>query len=188
MRQGIKSTQESPKVVNGGLGPQWPSPQSLGLNSKGRVESPGNRDGSSAQDLEFNCDMQAPSLIPEGKYTVGFLRAERKWLWGREKIFLWFQILDCGDFQGEELYLACNAPIKRKRGKMPSSNKYYQLWVLSAGRKPDRFDRMSTKVFQGKVFLVQVRNVITNAKNVTRPQLLQYSVIDSLLETLTESE
>ena len=81
--------------------------------------------------------------------------------------------------------MACNAPKKAKKGKLATSTKYYQAWVLAAGRKPDRFDRMSTKVFRGKVFLAQIRAVPTNAKNLPRTLLLQYSVIDDLLERLT---
>jgi len=140
------------------------------------------------QDLEFDCDAKSPPLIPEGKYKVVLLWVEKKRLWGREIIFLWFQIVDFGECQGEELYMACSAPKKSKKGKVATSNKYYQAWVLAAGRRPDRYDRMSTKVFRGKVFLAKVRAVTTNAKNVVRPPLLQYSVIDALLERLTDSE
>ena len=104
------------------------------------------------------------------------------------KVFLHFQIVDFGAFRGVELYMACNAPKKNKQGKMPISSKYYQAWVLAAGKKPDRYDRMSTRVFRGKVFLAKVRPVPTNAKNVARPPLLQNSIIDDLLERLTDSE
>ncbi len=142
----------------------------------------------SDQDLEFDCDVNIPSLIPEGKYDVGFIRAEKTWLYGREKIFLWFQIVDLGEFLGIQLYMACNAPKKRQKGKVATSNKYYQSWVLAAGRRPVRADRMSTKVFRGKVFLVQVRTVTTNARNVARSPQLQYSIIDHVFEQLTDSK
>jgi hypothetical protein len=140
------------------------------------------------KDLEFDCGGDIPPLIPEGKYNVGFLRAEKKWLWGCEKVFLWFEILDVGEFQRAELYLACNAPKKGEKGKLAISNKYIQSWVLAAGKRPDRSDRMTTRVFQDKVFLGQVRAVTTNARKLPRPPLLHYSVIDELLEPLTDSE
>lgn len=138
-------------------------------------------------DLEFDCAAGSPSLIPGGKYEVTFLWAEKKNLWNHEKIFLHFQIIDSGEFQGEELYMACNAPKKSKGGNVALSGKYYQAWVLAAGRKPDRYDRMTTKVFRGKAFLAKVRAVTTNAKNLPRPLLLQYSIIEDLLECLTDA-
>lgn len=156
--------------------------------SKRKEERLQKQNDHSDQDVEFICDAHPPLLIPEGKYEAAFLRAERKWLWGREKFFLWFQILSQGDFHGEELYMACNAPKKAKRGKVATSNKYYQAWVLAAERRPDRYDRISTKEFRGKVFLLKVRTVTKNAKNLSLPPLLQYSVIDDVLERLTDSE
>lgn len=170
------------------LGLNRPSPQPLSLNSKSNGKKPYKQEDHSDQDVEFICDAHPPLLIPEGKYEAAFLRAERKWLWGSEKFYLWFQILSQGDFQGEELYMACNAPKKTKRGKVATSNKYYQSWVLAAGRKPNRYDRMNTKVFRGKVILLNIRTVTKNANNLPLPSFLQYSVIDDVLERLTDSE
>lgn len=188
MRQGTDSLQETPKMVYGGLGQKRPSLQPLALTSTRNGERSHNQGAHPDQDLEFDCNIQSPSLIPAGEYEVVFKWAERKYLWGHEKIFLHFQIIGFGEYQGEVLYMACNAPKKPKKGKVAISNKYYQAWVLAAGRKPDRFDRMSTKVFRGKVFLAKVRAVTTDARNLPRPLLLQYSVIDDLLKRLTDSE
>lgn len=183
-----ESLQEFPKGVNSGLGQNRPSPQPLTSVSKKKRERPHKQENHSDQDLEFDCDTQSYPLIPEGKYEVGFLREEKKWLWGRENIFLHFQIVDFGAFQGVELYMACNAPKKNKQGKMPISSKYYQAWVLAKGKRPDRFDRMTPQVFRGKLFLAQVRTVDKTAQNVPRHPLLHYSIIDHLLERLTDSE
>jgi len=81
--------------------------------------------------------------------------------------------------------MACNI---KQDGKWGASSKFYQAWVLAAGRRPDRFDRMSTRVFRGKLFLAKVRTVEKTAKNVPRHPLLHYSIIDDLLERLTDSE
>jgi hypothetical protein len=188
MKPAAESLQESLKVVNGGLGQNRPGPQPLALISTKNGERPQKQEANPDQDLEFDCNVENPSLIPKGIYTVSFLRAEKEYLWGREKIFLWFQIMDFGEFQGEKLYLACNAPKKAKKGKVATSSKYYQLWVLAAGRRPDRYDRMSTKIFRGKVFRAQVRIVTTNARNLVHSPLLQYPIIDDLVERLTDSE
>ena len=116
MKPASESLQESCKVVNRGLGHDRPSPQPLTPISKNNGEKPHKQMSHSDQDLEFDCDAQIPPLIPKGKYEVVFLRAEKKWLWGCEKIFLWFQIIEIGEFHGEELYMACNAPKKGKIG------------------------------------------------------------------------
>ncbi len=188
MRQRTESLQEVPKTVNGGLGHNRPSHQPLASLSEKKGEKPQKQKAHPDQDSEFDCDTHPPLLIPDGKYQGSFIWAEKGRLWNQEKIYLWFKIVDFGDLQGEELYMACNAPKKSKNGKAATSAKYYQSWVLAAGRKPDRYDRMSTKVFRGKVFLLKVRTVIKNAKNLPLPPLLQYSVIDDVLEKLTNSE
>lgn len=186
MSQDTESPQESTKMVNGGLGQNRPSLQPLPPISKTYGDRPNKQKGHPNQDLEFGGDAEIPPLIPDGEYEVIFLRAEKKErLWGGTKVFLHFQIVDSGEYQGQELYMACN--VKRE-GKWGVSSKYFQAWVLAAGRKPDRVDRMSTKVFQGKVFLAKVRTVTKDSKNLPRPLLLQYSIIEDLVQRLTDSE
>lgn len=186
MKQGIESLQEFPEEKNGGLGQVRPSHQLLPLNSKKIGKKPHKQTAHPDQDLEFGGDAEIPPLIPDGKYEVIFLRAEKKErLWGGTKVFLHFQIVDSGEYQGKELYMACN--VKRE-GKWGVSSKYFQAWVLAAGRKPKRFDRMGTSVFRGKVFLAQVRTVTKNSKNLPRPLLLQYSIIENLVQRSTDSE
>ena len=185
MKEGTKGFQESLAVVNGGLGNSTPSPQPLHPLSK---KNGNPRNQTTHQDVEFDCDGQAPLLIPEGKYEVVFLRAERKWLWSRERLFLWFQIVNLGEFYGMELFMACNPPQKGKKGLVPISNKFYQAWILAVGKRPDRFDRMGTKVFRGKVFLAKVRTVKKNVKGASHSLFSQYSIIDDLLDRLTDSE
>jgi len=138
MRPAAESLQESSKVVNGGLGQNRPSLQPLAPILTRNGDRPHKQEAHPDQDLEFDCDIQISPLIPPGEYKVAFKWAEKKYLWGRKKIFLHFQIIDFGEFQGEEMYMACNAPKKGKKGKVPTSNKYYQAWVLAAGRRPDR--------------------------------------------------
>ena len=136
-------------------------------------------------DLEFSGASDIPPLIQEGKYEVVFLYAKKKWLWGREKIFLHFQIVTPGEFHGFRLFMACN--VKANKGKWRASSKYFEAWVLAAGKRPDRFDRMSTGVFREKVFLAQIRTVTTNSRHISRLPSLRYSIIDVLLKRLTNS-
>lgn len=130
---------------------------------------------SSDRDLDFNCRLEVCPLIPEGIYEVGFIRAEKKWMWGGWKIFLWFKILTFGDFCGVNLYRAFNLPER-----ITDSSEYYRAWLIAVGRKPDRKDRMGTGVFRNKQFEVEVRTVILSSKQrkLTREQ--QYSVIGDI--------
>ncbi len=180
--------QEFPETVNGGHEDSRSISQAPSPISKRNREKPHKQEAGPHQDLEFDCEYDNLPLIPQGKYEVIFLSAEKRPLWGGQKVFLHFQIVTPGEFHGEKLYMACNAPPKRNNGKKPESNKYLQAWELAAGRKPDRIDRASTKVFRGKVFLANVRTVIKNSKNLPRPPASQYSIIENLLERRTDSE
>ncbi len=130
------------------------------------------------QDLEIECDVNIPALIPSGIYDAIFYKAEKKIMWGGEKIFLWFQIVTPGDYHGATLWMACNGPAK---GKVGLSSKYFAAWCLAAGRRPDRFDRLGTKIFKDKVFELKVRAVTKDTKGRPLTPALQYSIIDDLL-------
>lgn len=137
-------------------------------------------------DIELNetVELDLPPLIPASRYEVQFLRADKKGFFKRQKLFLWFQIISPGEVHGTQLYLACDIT---NRKKWRSSSKFLQTWVLAAGKKPDRYDRMSTKVFRRKVFLAEVVTVTKNARGWERPPALQYSVIRGLVRRLTDS-
>ena len=134
---------------------------------------------SNREDLTFKVRLDIRPLISEGEYEAGFIRAEKHKMWGGVKVFMWFKITTPGEHFGEELYVPCNMPPR-----ITNSTKYYRCWVLAAGRKPTRYDRMSTKVFQKKLFKVRVRTVKASSKqrNLTPEQ--HYSVIDELLEVI----
>ena len=102
MRQGTESPQESPKVGRDVLGQNRPSP--LPLISKKNGAKPHKPEAHSDQDLEFTCNATIPSLITKGKYDVIFLRVEKGWLYGGEKVYLHFQIVSPGEFHGTECY------------------------------------------------------------------------------------
>jgi len=133
----------------------------------------------SRDDLSFNVSLDIQPLISEGKYEASFIRAERKKLWGGIKVFLWFRITTPGEPMGEKLYLACNLPQR-----ITNSSKYYRCWVVAAGRKPTRHDRMSTSVFRNKIFEVSVRTVKESSKQRPLNSELQYSVVDEILEVV----
>jgi hypothetical protein len=131
------------------------------------------------RDLIFDCHPNIPPLITPGEYEVGFLRAEKKWLWHCEKLFLHFQIVSFGDWHGARLFMACTIAPK---GKWRPSHKFYQAWVIAKQKSPDRFDRMSTIVFKGKLFRAKVKTVENTSKGNKRIPQLQYSIIDDLIK------
>ena len=131
-------------------------------------------------DIEFEFNSELPPLIPDGEYEVSFVRAERGWM-GQEKLYLWFTITTPGEFLRTNLVMSCNVPPK---GKWRLSHKYYRTWVLAAGRRPVRRDRISTAVLRNKIFRARIANVTTTSKNTRRTPAMQYSKIDELLEVV----
>ena len=135
------------------------------------------------EDLSFAINGYIPPAIPDGDlYQVVFERAEKKSQWGREKIFLWFRLMTPGDWLDEKFYMVCTVP---PNCRWTPSCKYWRAWVLAAGTRPNRRDRMSTAVFRNKIFRARLRKVLKNAKQITRTPAQQYSVVDGLLEVLT---
>ncbi len=136
----------------------------------------------SEEDISFTCNSEIPPTLTEGDhYQVQFIKAEQHGMWRGTKLFLWFRILTAGEWQGRELFMACNMP---PNGRFGTSSKFLCMWVLAAGHKPARLDRMSIAVFRNKVFRAKVRTVKQTSKQVERNKHQQYSVIDLLLEVL----
>lgn len=135
--------------------------------------------------LEFSCEGSDYPLIPPGGYEVVFVKAVKKQHWKGHKAYLWFEIITLGEWQGVQLFLPCNL---KTEGKISTRSKYHQNWVVAAGRKPDRNEkkRMTTRVFEGKVFLARVVTVKKDQKNLPLHPELQYSKIEGLLKRLTD--
>lgn len=134
-------------------------------------------------DISFPNNNDIPPAIPNGdQYEVAFVRAEQTRQWGQPKVFLWFRMLTPGEeWNGREFYMACNVPPK---GKWTASCKYWLAWVLVAGKRPNRVDRMSTAIFKNKVFRARIRKVTKTSKQTDRTPEQQYSVVDELLEVM----
>jgi hypothetical protein len=134
------------------------------------------------EDLFFPFNSDIPPAIPDGDhYEAAFIRADHVSYRGRQKVYMWFRLLTLGEWYGKEFYMACNVASK---GRWTASCKYWQAWVLAAGRRPTRADRMSTAVFKNKVFRVRMRKVLKTANQVDRTPEQQYSVVDQLLQVM----
>lgn len=116
-------------------------------------------------------------LLDAETATVVFVRWEKKTMWGQDKIIFWFSICDPVEHMGKELFMACVAPKTRK---FPARAKFTRCWTLANGQPPDRFDRMTMRVFQAKAFVVKLKTVTEN-KNGILPPHEHYTVIETLL-------
>ena len=134
------------------------------------------------EDLAFPFNSDIPPAIPDGdQYELVFLRAEQIRQWRLPKVFLWFQMTTAGEWVGQEFFMACNVV---PNGRWTASCKYWQAWVLAAGKRPSRVDRMSTTVFRNKVFRARMRKVLKTSKQTDRTPAQQYSVVDELVEIM----
>ena len=131
------------------------------------------------QDLSFQFKGEIPPAIPDGEYDAIFVKPESNDMWRQKKVYLWFQVISPGEWVGHKFFGAFNIP---SNGKFTASHKFWQWWVLAAGRRPCRVDRMSTSVFRNKVFRVRMRKVLKTAGKKDRSPAQQYSVIDDLLK------
>ena len=109
--------------------------------------------------------------------TVVFVRWEKKIMWKQNKIIFWFAICDPVEHIGKELFMACVAPQDRK---FPSRSKFMQCWTLANGERPDRFDRMTMRVFKEKKFVAKLKIVRQNQYGELPPHA-HYTVIETLL-------
>ncbi|MCA9452551.1 MAG: hypothetical protein KC584_07985 [Nitrospira sp.] len=131
-------------------------------------------------DVEFEGIQAVAQKILEGVYELQFLKAERRELWV-PKLFLWFRVISFGEFHGAELFMCCPIP---KNNKWGVGTKFIRSWAIAAGRLPDRFDRVSTKIFYEKVFSAQVRTVVVDYNQQKLPEGAQYSVVDRLISRI----
>ena len=120
-----------------------------------------------------------PLLPPDGSYEGIFLRAtEARFMGSQQKIYLWFRLTWPLAVLNEVVFKAYNKPARHKRA---ISSHFYRDWVLANGDPPKRGDRMSTRVFKGKIFKLRLRTVATNARQEQLAPEQQYSVIDRLI-------
>ena len=131
-------------------------------------------------DLVFDGTTKIPPAIPDGDhYELRYCGAEKVQLWGQTKLLLRFTMVTLGDWEGQEFFMACTVPLN---GRWGPSSKYWLTWVLAAGRRPTRADRMSTAIFKHKVFRARMRTVTQTSKRIARTPAQQYSVVDELLD------
>lgn len=116
-------------------------------------------------------------FVPEGEHQAIVTRYDRCEFYRRKKLYLWFKIVD-GTNEGPEIFMPFNVYSKIVR-----NSKYYKAWVTAKGSKPKKNDRMSPKVFKGKVFLIKVRTVM-KGRELEALGEDKYSVVDDIIGVL----
>lgn len=134
---------------------------------------------------DFEAD-EPRSLIPEGTYQVRCIRIEKGQSHYRSfKIFIWFEIIDPGQYMGTKLFMPMNLTDKKTDlpfKKVPRGSKYFHQWVIANNNiLPRRKDRMSSAIFKNGIFIAVVRTVKPTFPDGTeKPECFHYSVVDYL--------
>lgn len=81
-----------------------------------------------------------------GKYLLSFLRSRKVERFNRNKIELDFSIIEPREYEKKTVKMYFAMP---KDGPISPDSKYFDVWCLANGRRPERGDRMTPHVFQG---------------------------------------
>lgn len=120
--------------------------------------------------------------VPEGEYEAVCYDVRKGKSWGgREDIYVMFRLMS-GPHDGEELFMACTFHTKTE---LTPRHKYYQQWSIAAGRRPGKRERMVFGVFKNRLFRISVRDVTKDSSGKLAPDVLRYSVVDSIIESST---
>jgi hypothetical protein len=125
---------------------------------------------------EFKMVDGSRPLIPEGPYSVQYLKHEKRIFFGTLKMYVHFEMVEQGQFFGTRLFKTYNfsSPLS------PGSDLYRDLLFLFGQRVPKNA-RLSMDLFKNVILRVRVRTVKRDRKQNPLPDYMQYSVIDSLL-------
>ena len=131
-----------------------------------------------------------PLLVPDGKYQAVFVRHETAFVFRAAKVFLWFRIVNPGDYFSVELYRPYR--VKKLLGKpgrggkfklAPGSELFTMLCrVLDIKARPDRISLLGLKHC---ILEIKTRTVTTDYLQRDVPDWLHYSVIADVCRKLT---
>jgi hypothetical protein len=120
-------------------------------------------------------------LIPEGEYTVTYVRHKSFFLFGRHSCAVTFRIVDHGPYFETELprYYNCRRGSDRSVTAPPKSNLYREFCTV-VGRKPDR-RRIPVSQFKGVLLKARIKTVMKDNQQDELPEPARYSKIDKIL-------
>jgi len=131
-------------------------------------------------DVDFSISHALPQLIEPGHYHWQCNAVDVNDHFKRiRKAYLRGVIVPPSPCCGAELFMVINLSAKRAGIK----SKMLQSWIAANwGQRPQRRDRLSTRIFKGAIFMVEVVTVIPKTEDEKDVPELAYSVVKKLLE------
>jgi hypothetical protein len=129
--------------------------------------------------------VDAPPLIPEGRYQAAYTHHETGLFVKSPRVFLHFRIVG-GSHDGKRLYRAFRVERlngrARKNGtfRVRHSSELFRQFVRVTGER-ERPDRIALSRLKSCVLQVSVRTVTTDSRQRELPEALRYSVVDEML-------
>jgi len=140
------------------------------------------------RDFDIIADANLP-LIPEGVYDAVGGRAHRpRVVFNTIKLYVPFIVLvpnpeAYGGFDHAQLFRHYNVhPAPERRFRVRPASDYWREWVIAAGRRPGRHDRLSPLVFERVLFAVEVHTVTRNSRQHELAAGTRYSVVSRIIE------
>lgn len=128
---------------------------------------------------------ERPPLIPPGIYDLAFVSYETKSMFRGKanKLYLHFKVMDMGPAFEAELVAYYNLQwVNGKKWKVGFKSNFLRDYVRLFDEVPDRLDRIPMTRFKEHLIKAKVKTVTHGADQKPIHKLLQYSVIQELIE------
>jgi hypothetical protein len=139
----------------------------------------GERGRSAEDEVYLRVDGVLPPLLPEGLYTVQSLRAEKIVVFKRRVLILHLEIIG-GEHDGVQTFWAASLPEPGHRPGIAS--KLYRAWLMVAGRRPSRGERLSASMLVHKRFTGFIGTVTKDFNQRRLSEAARYSIVRELVE------
>ncbi len=132
---------------------------------------------------EFVFREEYKPLIPNGTYEAQCIKYDSKFCLGKaRKLFLHFAILEHGEHNKKQIFMAFNMPYNKR---IRQGSKYFKTWcMVNDWRLPSRNAKMSPRLFLNKIYKVKTRTVKPNHNGKEMPREFWYSVVDKIVEVI----
>jgi hypothetical protein len=136
----------------------------------------------SKRDRRKTNQKELPVRIKPGEYEAVCYDVELGWCFGRRSAYAHFRIIS-GECEGEEVTMVCSYP----EAQLSYRSKIFVQCTMAMGRRPASKERVTPKVLMNKMYRILVRDTDRkfDGTNIRMPSFAQYSVVDTILETLT---
>lgn len=125
---------------------------------------------------EFKMADDSKPLIPEGTYSIQYLRHEKRKYHGDDKLYVYFQVVTQGPVFGTQLF-----KIYNYYSSPPAGSQLFKDLHRLSGKRVKKNSRFSMELFQKDILLALIRTVKKDSNQVPLPEYMQYSVIGLIL-------